>query len=218
MSSLKDSSHKEWLIEKMFERTVHALRSNYFDALAFNDRESLHAAVVKHITPGIKIGIGGSISVRGIGLLERFTDLDVEVLDHWKEGLSKEQVGSIRLSQLMCDLFISSANAITETGDIVNIDGFGNRINAMTYGPKKVIIIAGYNKIVPNVNAALERIKRVAAPLNAKRLNLLLPCAETGYCHDCKSENRICRITSIIQRRPSGTDISVYLINEELGL
>ena len=88
----------------------------------------------------------------------------------------------------------------------------------MTFGPGKVIIIAGHNKIVPDVNAALDRIKRIAAPMNAKRLNLPLPCAETGYCHDCKSEARICRITSIIQRKPGGTDISVYLINEELGL
>ena len=209
---------KEWLVEKMIERTVKALSSNYFDAVSFMDRESLRAAVLKHIAPGLKIGIGGSMSVRGIGLLEKFNELDVELLDHWKEGLSKEQTNSIRLSQLTCDLFLSSANAITEKGDIVNIDGFGNRINAMTFGPKKVIIIAGYNKIVPDVNAALDRIKRTAAPLNAKRLNLALPCAETGYCHDCKVDTRICRVTSIIQRRPSGTDVSVYLINEELGL
>jgi len=211
-------SPKQWLVDKMINRAVRALSTNYFDALSFNDRESLNLAVMKHVTPKMKIGIGGSMTVRGIGLLEKFSELDVQVLDHWKEGLSKEQVSSIRLAQLTCDLFLASANAITEKGDIVNIDGFGNRVNAMTFGPKKVIIIAGYNKIVPDVNAALDRIKRIAAPLNAKRLNLALPCAETGYCHDCKLENRICRVTSIIQRRPSGTDVSVYLINEELGL
>lgn len=209
---------KQWLAEKMIERAIKALSANYFDALSFNDRESLNLAVMKHVTPKMKIGIGGSMTVRGIGLLDKFAEIDVQVMDHWKDGLSKEQVNSIRLSQLTCDLFLASANAITEKGDIVNIDGFGNRVNAMTFGPKKVIIIAGYNKIVPDVNAALDRIKRIAAPLNAKRLNLALPCAETGFCHDCKLENRICRVTSIIQRRPSGTDVSVYLINEELGL
>jgi hypothetical protein len=209
---------KQWLAEKMIERAIKALSANYFDALSFNDRESLNLAVMKHVTPKMKIGIGGSMTVRGIGLLDKFAEIDVQVMDHWKDGLSKEQVNSIRLSQLTCDLFLASANAITEKGDIVNIDGFGNRVNAMTFGPKKVIIIAGYNKIVPDVNAALDRIKRIAAPLNAKRLNLALPCAETGFCHDCKLENRICRVTSIIQRRPSGTDFSVYLINEELGL
>lgn len=212
------ASPKEWHQERMMERTVKALSSNYFDAHFFRDRESIINAVIKYISPGIKIGIGGSLSVRGIGLLERLTEMNVHVLDHWKQGLTKEEIGAIRLSQLTCDLFLSSANAITEWGDIVNIDGFGNRVNAMTFGPKKVIIIAGYNKITPDVNAALDRIKRIAAPLNAKRLNLPLPCAETGFCHDCKSEARICRVTSIIQRRPSGTDISVYLINEDLGL
>jgi hypothetical protein len=212
------SSPKEWSIEKMLEKTARALSSNYFDVHTFTNKESLIAAVTKHVTEGMKIGIGGSLSVRGIGLLEKFSEINVEILDHWKQGLTKEEINSIRLSQLTCDLFLSSANAITENGDIVNIDAFGNRINAMTFGPKKVIIVAGYNKIVPDVNSALDRIKRVAAPLNAKRLNLPLPCAETGYCLDCKAEARICRITSIIQRRPSGTDVSVYLINEELGL
>jgi hypothetical protein len=211
-------SPKEWFIEKMMERTVTALSSNYFDAHSFTNRESLINSIMQYATPGSKIGIGGSLSVRGIGLIERLSDQNTKVLDHWRQGLTKEEIGAIRLSQLTCDLFLSSANAITEKGDIVNIDSFGNRVNAMTFGPKKVIIIAGYNKIVPDINAALDRIKRVAAPLNAKRLGLPLPCAETGYCHDCKTEARICRVTSIIQRRPSGTDVSVYLINEELGL
>jgi LUD domain len=210
-------SPKEWYAEKMMERTVKALSANYFDARSFANRECLINAVMQYITPGLKIGIGGSMSVRGIGLLEKLTDNDVQILDHWKQGLTKEEIGSIRLSQLTCDLFLSSANAITEKGDIVNIDGFGNRVNAMTFGPKKVIIIAGYNKIVPDVDSALDRIKRFVAPLNA-RLNLPLPCAETGYCHDCKAEARICRVTSIIQRRPSGTDVSIFLLNEELGL
>lgn len=209
---------REWFIERMIERTAKALSSNYFDVRSFTNRESLVSAIMHYATPGSKIGIGGSLSVRGIGLIEKLSEANVEVLDHWKQGLTKEQISSLRLSQLTCDLFLSSANAITEKGDIVNIDGFGNRINAMTFGPKKVIIVAGYNKLVPDIASALERIKRVAAPLNAKRLNLSLPCAETGYCHDCISEARICRITSIIQRKPSGTDISVFLLNEELGL
>jgi len=212
------SNPREWFIEKMIERTAKALSSNFFDALSFTNRGSLISAILRYATPGSKIGIGGSLSVRGIGLIEMLSTANVELLDHWKQGLTKEQVSSLRLSQLTCDLFLSSANAITEKGDIVNIDGFGNRVNAMTFGPKKVIIVAGYNKIVPDIASALDRIKRIAAPLNAKRLNLPLPCAETGYCHDCKSEARICRITSIIQRKPSGTDVSVYLINEELGL
>lgn len=211
-------SPKDWYVDKLLERTTKALSSNYFDAHSFSDRESMISAVLQRITPGSKIGIGGSLSVRSIGLLERLAGIDVEVLDHWKQGLTKEEIDSIRLSQLTCDLFLSSANAITEKGELVNIDGFGNRVNAMTFGPKRVIIIAGYNKIVPDVNSALDRIRKIAAPLNARRLNLPLPCAESGFCHDCRSEARICRVTSIMERKPSGTNVSIYLLNEELGL
>lgn len=202
----------------MIDRTAKALTSNDFDAHVFGDRESLIDAVLEQVTPGASIGVGGSVTVREIGLVEKLAAKDAQVLDHWRNGLTKEEIGTIRLRQLSCDLFLSSANAVTERGEIVNIDGFGNRINAMTFGPRKVVIIVGYNKIVCDVNMAIDRIKRIAAPLNARRLNLPLPCAETGYCHDCKSHARICRITSIMQRRPGGTDISVYLINEELGL
>lgn len=208
---------KQWFVEKKVAKTIKALESNFFEATYFTGRESLINGVLGHVKPKIKIGFSGSVSLREIGLIERLQKEDVLLLDHWKEGLTKEEISEIRIQQLTCDLFIASANAITEKGEIVNIDGFGNRINGITFGPKKVIIIAGYNKIVLDVDSALERVKNVAAPMNAKRLNLPLPCAETGYCHDCKSETRICRVISTIQRRPGATDISVFLINEALG-
>jgi len=209
---------RKWHNEKTIQRAVKSLESNFFDAAFFSDRETLMNKVLSYVKPKMKIGFGGSLTVRDLGIVERLKNEDVVVLDHWKPGLSKEEIGEIRSQQLTCDLFFSSANAITEKGEIINIDGFGNRTNSTTYGPKKVIIIAGYNKIVPDMNAGIERIKNVAAPMNARRLNLSLPCAETGRCHDCRSEARICRIISIMQRKPGGTDISVYLINEELGL
>jgi hypothetical protein len=209
---------RKWHNEKTIQRAVKSLESNFFDAAFFSDRETLMNKVLSYVKPKMKIGFGGSLTVRDLGIVERLKNEDVVVLDHWKPGLSKEEIDEIRSQQLTCDLFFSSANAITEKGEIINIDGFGNRTNSTTYGPKKVIIIAGYNKIVPDMNAGIERIKNVAAPMNARRLNLSLPCAETGRCHDCRSEARICRIISIMQRKPGGTDISVYLINEELGL
>ena len=209
---------RKWHNEKTIQRAVKSLESNFFDAAFFSDRETLMNKVLSYVKPKMKIGFGGSLTVRDLGIVERLKNEDVVVLDHWKPGLSKEEIDEIRSQQLTCDLFFSSANAITEKGEIINIDGFGNRTNSTTYRPKKVIIIAGYNKIVPDMNAGIERIKNVAAPMNARRLNLSLPCAETGRCHDCRSEARICRIISIMQRKPGGTDISVYLINEELGL
>ena len=96
---------KDWFIEKLIARTVKSLASNYFDAQSFSERKSLIEAVLKHVTPGIKIGIGGSLTVRGIGLMEELAKKDVELLDHWREGLTKEEIGAIRLRQLTCDLF-----------------------------------------------------------------------------------------------------------------
>ncbi len=209
---------KKWYIEKMMERTVQALKENYFDAAFFTDKKDLINRVMGYVKPRMKIGIGGSMTLREIGLVEKIKKEKVTVLDHWEAGLSKEEIQAMRIQHLTSDLFLSGSNAITENGEIVNIDGFGNRVNSITFGPKKVIIVAGYNKIVPDVEAAIERIKDVAAPMNAKRLNLPLPCAKTGYCHDCKSEQRICRIVSILERKPSGTDISVFIMNESLGL
>lgn len=209
---------KKWYIEKMMERTVQALKENYFDAAFFTDKKDLLNKVMGYVKPKMKIGVGGSMTLREIGLVEKLKKENVTVLDHWEAGLSKEEIQAMRIQHLTSDLFLSGSNAVTENGEIVNIDGFGNRVNSITFGPKKVIIIAGYNKIVPDVEAAIERIKDVAAPMNAKRLNLPLPCAKTGYCHDCKSEQRICRIVSILERKPNGTDISVFIMNEALGL
>lgn len=115
------------------------------------------------------------------------------------------------------DLFLSSANAVTLNGELVNIDGIGNRVNSTTFGPGKVILVAGYNKIVEDVQEGIKRIKNVAAPLNARRLNIDVPCAKVGKCVDCNSPNRICRVLVILERKPSLTDIFVILVGEELG-
>lgn len=209
---------KEWYVNKMIERTVKALKANFFDAKFFKDRESLFDSLMSYVKPKMRIGFGGSVAVRELGIVERLSKEDVILLDHWKEGLAKEDIAGIMIQQLTSDLFIASANAITERGEIVNTDGTGNRVGAMILGPKKVIIVAGYNKIVPDLDAAMDRIKRYAAPMNAKRLNLSLPCVEKGYCLDCKSASRICNVTTIMHKKSWLADISVFLINEELGL
>ena len=113
----------------------------------------------------------------------------------------------IRKSQMTSDLFLSSVNAVTLNGELVNIDGIGNRVNSTVFGPGKVILVAGYNKIVDDVQEGIKRIKNVAAPLNARRLNIDVPCAKLGKCVDCNSPNRICRVIVIHERKPSLTDM-----------
>jgi hypothetical protein len=138
-------------------------------------------------------------------------------LNHNDPGLTPEQKLEIRRQQLVCDLFLTSTNAVTLDGFIVNIDGTGNRTNAMTFGPKKVVIIVGTNKIRKNLDEALDRVSHFAAPLNNKRLNTGNPCTVTGTCAECDSKNRICRVYSTLRRKPGMTDITVVVIGEGFG-
>jgi len=115
------------------------------------------------------------------------------------------------------DVYFTSTNAITEKGELYNVDGNGNRVAAMLYGPDKVIIIAGINKIVENIEEAIKRNERVSAPANCKRLNRATPCVKVGHCIDCSSEERICNEYTIIRRQGNKDRIHVIFLNEELG-
>ncbi len=152
-----------------------------------------------------------------MGILERLEAQGNVLYNHWRPGLPKEEVLQIRKAQMTSDLFLSSTNAVTLNGELVNIDGVGNRVNSSVFGPGRVILVAGYNKIVDDVQEAIKRVKNVSAPLNARRLNIDVPCAKMGRCVDCNSPNRICRVIVIHERRPSLTDILIILVGEELG-
>jgi hypothetical protein len=117
---------------------------------------------------------------------------------------------------MLSDVYLTSTNALTQRGQLVNIDGTGNRVSSMIYGPKKVIIVCGVNKIVPHLEAAMERVKE-ASVLNAKRLGLDTPCTVKGECFECHSTQRICNVTTIIDKRPSETEMVVMIVNENLG-
>jgi len=208
---------KQWWIEERAKRAVEKLAAHDFEAIYAKTKDEAVRELWKHITPKQKIGIGGSLTVRGLGILEKLEAQGYTIYDHWKSGLSKEKVLEIRKLQMTSDLFLSSTNAITLNGELVNIDGIGNRVNAINFGPGKVILVAGYNKIVKDVQEGIERIKNVSAPLNARRLNIDVPCAKVGKCVDCNSPNRICRALVIHERKPSGTDILIIVVGEELG-
>jgi hypothetical protein len=208
---------KQWWIEERAKKAVEKLVVHEFDAVYAKTKEEAVQEFWKHITPKQKIGVGGSLTVRGLGILEKLEAQGYTIYDHWKPGLSKGGILETRKLQMTCDLFLSSANAITLDGELVNIDGIGNRVNSINFGPGKVILVAGYNKIVKDVQEGIERIKNVAAPLNARRLNIDVPCAQVGKCVDCNSPNRICRTLVIHERKPSLTDILIILVGEELG-
>lgn len=208
---------KEWWIEEKAKKAIEKLVAHDFKAIYVRTKEEAIQEIWKQVTPGQKIGVGGSLTVRGLGILEKLEGEGYTIYDHWKPGLSQEKLFEIRKSQMTSDLFLSSINAITLNGELVNIDGIGNRVNSTNFGPGKVVLVAGYNKIVDDVQEGIKRIKNIAAPLNARRLNIDVPCAKVGRCVDCNSPNRICRVIVIYERKPLLTDILIILVGEELG-
>jgi hypothetical protein len=208
---------KQWWVEEKARKAVEKLVAHDFKAIYVGTKEEAVQEALKHITPKQRIGVGGSLTIRESGILEKLEAQGYTIYNHWKPGLSRESMLEIRKSQMTSDLFLSSANAVTLNGELVNIDGIGNRVNSTIFGPGKVILVAGYNKIVEDVQEGIKRIKNVAAPLNARRLNIDVPCAKVGKCVDCNSPNRICRVIVIHERKPSLTDVLIILVGEELG-
>ncbi len=193
-----------------------ALQKREFDARFFPGREEAVLAVLETIPPDAAVGCGGSWTMRQLGILDALRERGNRVLAH-EASMSFEEAMRVRRESLTCPFFLSSANAVTMRGEIVNIDGIGNRVAGISFGPSTVIIVAGYNKLVADLDAALQRIREVAAPANAIRYKLDTPCVETGRCEDCNRPSSICRITTIISRRPMMTDFKVFLVGETLG-
>jgi L-lactate utilization protein LutB len=209
--------NRRWWIEERVKKAIEKLEAHGFKAIYVNTKEEAVNEIWKHVVPRAKVGAAGSVTIREIGILDQLEAKGHTLYDHWKPGIPKENMLGIRKSQMTSDLFLGSVNAVTLNGELVDIDGAGNRVNSTTFGPAKVIIVAGYNKIVEDVQEAIKRIKNVAAPINAKRLNIDVPCAKLGKCVDCDSPNRICRVVMIQERRPSFTDMLIIFVGEELG-
>ena len=197
--------------------TLQALKNNDFLAYFVPDAAEAKQLVLNMVSPGAKVGLGGSATIRDMGLAEALKEKEIELLDHWDPALGQEEIFMVRKSQLHCDVFISSVNALTEGGELVSRDGVGNRISAMTFGPAKVFLLASIHKIVPDLHAAFRRIREVAAPRRARSLGVNVPCTKGEGCVDCHSADRICRATLILHKRPALTDITVILIGEPLG-
>lgn len=208
---------ESWHNETLGDKVVKALQKNNFNAVYLNKAEEASEYILNNIKKGDKVGFGGSDTIKYLDLQEKMQAMGTEILDHNSPGLTADEKLNIRRAQLICDVFLCSSNAVTLNGELVNVDGTGNRVAAMTFGPKKVIVVVGVNKICKDEEAAFERIKMYAAPLNTKRLEINTPCCETGHCMDCKNDKRICRIYSVLKRKPSLTDLTVLVVGEDLG-
>jgi L-lactate utilization protein LutB len=198
------------------------LEDNNFQCFLAKDALEARDIVLNDILPKIRptsISWGGSATFKDTGLYDALKEnRDMEVLDTFDKSKGPDATLEIRRRALLADLFITGTNAITEQGFLVNLDMIGNRVGAIVFGPKNVLILCGRNKIVGDVDDAMDRIKDYSAPANAMRLKKKTPCVKTAYCHDCQSPDRICNVWTITEKSFPKGRIIVGLINQDLGL
>ena len=207
-----------WHGRVTMERLKKELEKREFRAVICDSNDEAREFMSAEIPDGCSVGLGGSVTLRQIGIDRRLRERGIALFDHWADGSTREERDGIRRKQLGADIFLTGCNALTMDGRLVNIDGAGNRVAAMSFGPRKVIAAAGINKVAPDLDGALWRIRNVAAPMNSRRLGHDSPCASTGYCVDCRSGKTTCRITTIIEYRPMLTEYIVLLLPYEAGL
>ena len=209
------------------EVALKALKANNFNALYTQSILDAKKMMLELIPLTARVGVGDSATLRQLGILEELVNrgnelinpFTLELTQRMKEDLSiRKQFRQTQRKTFGNDVFLTSANALTEDGKIVSIDRAGNRVAGTIFAADKIILPIGRNKIVKEVNAALNRIKNVIAPAHAKRKQRKTPCVTKGKCEDCNSPDRLCNITIILEKKPLHTDFSVILINEDIGL
>ena len=208
--------------QKRLADVKNALEANNFEVFLADTAAQAREIVQEEIIPKIEVksvSWGGSMTFMATGLYEAVRDNpDLEVLDTFDKSITGDKNLELRRRSLFVDLFITGTNAVTETGTLVNLDMIGNRVAAITFGPKYVVIFVGRNKIVPELDDAVFRIKNYAAPVNAMRLDKKTPCAETSFCLECNTPERICNTWTITEKSFPKGRIKVILINEDMGL
>jgi hypothetical protein len=210
---------KYW--EKRLEDLKSALVSNNFEVFIAGNGDEAKQIALEKVFPAVQpktISWGGSLTFIGTGLYEHLkTNQDFEVIDTFAKDLSPEESLERRRQSLHVDLFITGTNAVTEDGQLVNLDMIGNRVTGITFGPKNVLLFIGRNKIAADLDEAMFRVKNYAAPVNVLRLDKKTPCAKTSYCEECKSPDRICNTWTITEKSFPKDRVKVILINAEMG-
>jgi len=210
--------HKIWYNKLMIEKTVNSLKKNgYNDIHVTDDIEQTKSLLYDIIKPGLKIGVGGSMTVKELNIVDELKKRGENKIIQHQPGTSIEERLRIWREALTADIYLASPQAVTTDGKLFFIDKYGNRVCATIFGPQKVILIAGYNKIVNDEKEALNRIRNISAVQNAHRLNIKTPCVITGKCSDCDTNDRICNVVSILYKKPSATDYIIIFVNKNLG-
>lgn len=221
MMNLNDiiAKPKEAIFRKKAEVVIENLKKRSIGAAYVENGKEAVEAVCGMIPEGATVALGGSVTIMQTGLLDALRGMRINLLDRYRAGISKDEVDAMALRSLTADVLVTSSNAITADGKLVNEDGNGNRVAALIFGPKKVIVVAGINKIVGSAEDGLKRIKEIAAPMNCIRLGLDTPCARTGFCveEECHAPARVCSQITIIESNRVKDRIHVLIVGEELG-
>ncbi|MFC2060213.1 lactate utilization protein [Chloroflexota bacterium] len=202
-------------VNKDVDTVMKSLKANRFAPVVFVEKaEAVPELVLNMIPAGATVRITGTTTIRQLGL-------HVQLMKRGTAIFNMDRPSELTVDQrrrLPTDVLLASSNAVTLDGKLVNTDGVGNRVAGMIFGPRKVILVIGVNKIVRDVTEAMERIKNTIAPYHAMSMGRKTPCAVDGRCTDCKSPDRICNVTTIIEKKPSDTDIAIVVVGEDLGL
>ncbi|MBN2062652.1 MAG: lactate utilization protein [Deltaproteobacteria bacterium] len=212
-------------MDKITEKTIKSLKRRLINGWAAENAEEAREIILGIISPAAVIGIGDSSSVRQIGIigaLEARGNRVINPMDPTKEikDLQTHFDNGFwpMIEATICDIFLTGSNAITEDGRIVNVDGAGNRVAGMVWGHPVTVLVVGFNKIVKDLDSAMDRIKSVIAPEHLTRKGSKAPCTKTGTCSDCLGPNRVCAVTTIIEKRPPHTEMHIVIVNKDLGL
>lgn len=211
------NENMKWVNEKKIERTISKLEKNNIKGYYVKNNDELIDIIKSISKEGEMVSLGGSMTLFETKVIDFLRSGRYNFLDRYKEDLTPADIKEIYRKSFYADTYFASANAVTEEGEIYNVDGNGNRVAAMLYGPDKVILIVGVNKIVKDLDEAIRRNKETCAPANARRLNTATPCAKVGYCMNCSSEDRICCEYTIIKRQRTANRMHVIFINDILG-
>lgn len=212
-----DAHQRSWN-EKVAAKVIEALDRRRMEGSYAHTADQAKSEILAMIPEGSTVFRNGSMTSVGMGLWEAVAVLPgVTVIDPYQPGMTPEEGLELRRKGLTADVMIASTNAITLDGKLVNLDGMGNRVAAISFGPRKVILAVGINKVAPDLETAMARVKHYAAPVNALRLGLPNPCVEDGLCHDCRSKKRICNLWSIVEGHMIEGRIHVKLIGESVG-
>ena len=204
------------------EACQQALLDNGFNVFTATDAGAAKRIFFQNVLPGLKVNSlswGDSMTMQATGVLEElFKDSGIDIIKTFEDGVDQRELLERRRQALLTDLFLAGSNAVTKDGKIINLDMIGNRTAPLSFGPKKVVLFIGRNKICEDMLSAMARVKAIAAPRNAKRHQMQTPCTQTGRCHDCSSPQRICNSWSIISKCFPKGRITVILIDADLGL